>query len=79
MEIGVSDPVHWIEAMKRVLILLLMFGGGLCAGDRPIAVSPAAEKQLADLGLKVETLVHRTDHKLVSYVRLVVALRNTSD
>jgi hypothetical protein len=42
-------------------------------------VSPTAEKQLADLGLKVETLVHRTDRKLVSYVRLVVAFRNTSD
>ncbi|HXB71273.1 MAG TPA: FxLYD domain-containing protein [Candidatus Acidoferrales bacterium] len=65
--------------MKRALVLALMFVGGLHAGDRPITISAPAEKQLVDLGLKVETIAFRTDHKLVSYLKLVVALRNTTD
>ena len=61
------------------LILALMFVGGLCAGDLPITVSPTAEKQLAALGVKLEDPVRRVDHKLVSFIKLVLALRNTSD
>ncbi|MGD0777327.1 MAG: hypothetical protein ABSC05_31290 [Candidatus Solibacter sp.] len=61
------------------LILVLIFVGGLCAGDRPITVSPAAERQLAALGLKLEDPVRRLDHKLVSFIKLVLALRNSSD
>ena len=65
--------------MRRVLILVLVFVGVLSAGDRPITVSPTAEKQLTALGLKLEDPVRRLDHKLVSFIKLVLALRNTSD
>jgi hypothetical protein len=62
--------------MKRTLVALV-FMTALNAGETPIAVSAAAQKQMTELGLKAERLVLVVP-KIAGTVKLVVALRNTS-